>query len=81
MRELKGRTIQAARKELRIMYVTAMQPIVVVIRQETAALRQPQQTVPRRDATSLSAAFAEHPSARRLDEWAAALDFPLDFQI
>ena len=63
------------------MYVTATQPAIAVIRQETAVLRQPQQTVPRHDAMSLSAAFAERPSARRLDEWAAALDFPLDFQI
>jgi hypothetical protein len=63
------------------MYVTATQSVITTDRFETAALRQPQQAAPRRDATSLSAAFAEHPSTRRLDEWAAALDFPLDFQI
>ena len=63
------------------MSVPATQPTVAVVQHETAVLRQPQQTVPRRDATALSAAFAEQPSARRLEEWAAALDFPLDFQI
>jgi hypothetical protein len=68
-------------KGIRIMYVTATQPTVAVVQHETAVLRQLQQTVPRRDAMSLSAAFAEQPTARRLDEWAAALDFPLDFQI
>lgn len=63
------------------MSVTATQSAVTTDRSETSALRQSQQTALRRDATSLSAAFAEHPSTRRLDEWAAALDFPLDFQI
>jgi len=54
---------------------------VATVRSETSALRQSQQAGSRRDATSLSAAFAEQPTLRRLDEWAAALDFPLDFQI
>ncbi|HXI83121.1 MAG TPA: hypothetical protein VNL17_03410 [Verrucomicrobiae bacterium] len=63
------------------MSVTATQPTVTTVRSEISAIRQPQQTGPRRDATSLSAAFAEQPTPRRLDEWAAALDFPLDFQI
>ncbi len=69
------------RKELRIMSVTATQSVTTTDRFETVALYQLQPTAPRRDATALSAAFAEHPSTRRLDEWAAALDFPLDFQI
>jgi hypothetical protein len=68
-------------KGIRIMSVTATQPTVAAIQHETAVLRQPQPTLQRRDAMALSAAFAEQPSARRLDEWAAALDFPLDFQI
>ena len=63
------------------MYGTTTQSAIAADRSETSALRQSQQTAPRRDATSLSAAFAEQPSTRRLDEWAAALDFPLDFQI
>ena len=63
------------------MSVTATQPAVTAALHEIIALRQPQPIVPRRDATSLSAAFAEQPTARRLEEWAAALDFPLDFQI
>ena len=63
------------------MSVTATQPSVTTVRHEITVLRQPQPTVPRRDATALSAAFAEQPSTRRLEEWAAALDFPLDFQI
>jgi len=68
-------------KGIRIMSVTATQPTVATVRSETATLRQRQQPVPRHDATALSAAFAEQPSVRRLEEWAAALDFPLDFQI
>jgi hypothetical protein len=68
-------------KGIRIMSVTATQSAVTIVQHETTVLRQPQPIVPRRDATSLSAAFAEQPTARRLDEWAAALDFPLDFQI
>lgn len=63
------------------MYGTMTQSTVTTDRSETSALGQSQQTGSRRDATSLSAAFAEQPSPRRLDEWAAALDFPLDFQI
>ena len=64
------------------MSVPATQPTVAVVQHETTVLRQPpQQTLPRRDATALRAAFAERPSPRRLENWAAALDFPLDFQI
>ena len=64
------------------MSVPATQPTAAAVQHETSVLRQPpQQTLPRPDATALSAAFAEQPSARRLEEWAAALDFPLDFQI
>jgi hypothetical protein len=63
------------------MYGTTTQSAITTDRFETITLRQPQLTTPRRDATALSAAFAEQPSPRRLDEWAAALEFPLDFQI
>ena len=63
------------------MSVTATQPTVATARSETTTLRQRQQPVPQATATALSAAFAEQPTLRRLTEWAAALDFPLDFQI
>jgi len=62
------------------MSVTATQP-AIVIRNETTRRQQSQPTVSRPTATALSAAFAEQPTLRRLTEWAAALDFPLDFQI
>jgi hypothetical protein len=68
-------------KGIRIMSVTATQLTVATARSETIALRQHQQAVPKPTAAALSAAFAEQPTPRRLDEWAAALDFPLDFQI
>ena len=68
-------------KGIRIMSVTATQQNVTTARFETSALRQRPQADPKPTATALSAAFAEQPNTRRLEEWAAALDFPLDFQI
>jgi hypothetical protein len=68
-------------KGIRIMSVTATQPTVATVRSETSTLRQRQRAAEKPSATALSAAFAEQPSTRRLEEWAAALDFPLDFQI
>jgi hypothetical protein len=63
------------------MSVTATQPAVTTVRHEITVLRQPQPTVPRRDATALGAAFMEQQGAGRLEELAATLDFRLDFQI
>ena len=68
-------------KGIRIMSVTATQPAVAVDRSETAALRQRQLAVPKPTTTSLNAVFVEQQGAGRLEELAAALDFPLDFQI
>jgi len=63
------------------MSVTATQPTVATVRSETAAFRQRQQAAAESTATSLNAIFVEQQGAGRLEELAAALDFPLDFQI
>ena len=68
-------------KGIRIMSVTATQPTFATVRSETAALRQRQQAVTKPTTTALRAAFIEQQGTGRLEEWAAALDFPLDFQI
>jgi hypothetical protein len=63
------------------MSVTATQPTVATVRSETAVLRQRPQAVTKPTATALNAIFVEQQGAGRLEELAAALDFPLDFQI
>jgi len=63
------------------MSVTATQPAVTTVRHEITVLRQSQQTVPKLTAASLNTVFMEQQGAGRLEELAAALDFPLDFQI
>jgi hypothetical protein len=68
-------------KGIRIMSVTATQPTVATAPYEIIVLRQPQQIVPKPTAASLNTIFMEQQGAGRLEELAAALDFPLDFQI
>ncbi len=63
------------------MSVTATQPTVAIVRNETTVLRQSQPTAPKPTPVHLRAVFIEQQGVGRLEEWAAALDFPLDFQI
>jgi len=61
------------------MYATAAR--IENARHEATPLRDPQPTVPEPKSTRITATFMEQHGVGRLDELAATLDFPLDFQI